>query len=113
MNVVSFLIKKNIVTIDDVIKPDFKFGKGIVFARQVIAMTGEKNILELPDNIITINTALDAHYWSERLSISPFTLFHVVRTVGNRLSVIVEFLHRTESTTLTPRTQTPKEVTIL
>ena len=76
-------------------------------------MTGEKNILELPDNIITINTALDAHYWSERLSISPFTLFHLLRTVGNRLSDIVEFLHKPESIPLTQRTKSPKEFTIL
>ena len=76
-------------------------------------MTGEKNILELPDNIISINTALDAYYWSERLSVSPFTLFHVLRTVGNRLSSVVEFLHKSESTSLMQRTKPPKEVTIL
>jgi hypothetical protein len=76
-------------------------------------MTGEKNILKLPDNIISINTALDAHYWSERLSVSPFTLFHVLRTVGNRLSSVVEFLHKSESTSLIQRAKSSKEVTIL
>ena len=59
-------------------------------------MTGEKNIRELPDTIITINTPGDAHYWSKRLSISPFTLFHLLRTVGNSLRDIVEFLHKSE-----------------
>jgi hypothetical protein len=76
-------------------------------------MTGERNILEIPDNTITINTGSDAQYWSKRLLISPFTLFHLVRTVGNRLSDIVEFLHKTEYITSTQQTKSPKEFTIL
>jgi len=76
-------------------------------------MACEKNILEIHDDAITINTPADAHYWSRRLSISSFTLFHLVTTVGNRLTDIVEFLHKTDPIILARPTNGPKEFTIL
>jgi hypothetical protein len=33
------------------------------------------------------------NYWCEKLAISPFALFHVIKTVGNNVTKIEEFLH--------------------
>ena len=76
-------------------------------------MACDKNILEIDDRMIAINTPADVRYWSERLSISSFTLFHLLRTVGNRLTDVVEFLHKTEPLTLTRPMNGAKTSTIL
>jgi hypothetical protein len=76
-------------------------------------MAGQKHILEIPENIITVNTPADARYWSERLSISSFTLFHLLKTVGNHLTEVVEFLHKTDATPLARPGKSVKEFTIL
>jgi hypothetical protein len=76
-------------------------------------MACEQNILEIHDDTITINTPADAHYWAQRLSISSFTLFHLVRTVGNRLTDIVEFLHKADPLTLRRPKSGTKVFTIL
>ena len=75
-------------------------------------MTGEPNNLEIPEELITINTPAEAHFWAKRLSISPFTLFQLLKTVGNRLTDIVDFLHRGESMPLKKKNKL-KESTIL
>jgi hypothetical protein len=99
--------------VDDVTMLRFDVQQRNSFCVTSYLMTGEKNIFELPGTIITINTPIDAHYWSKRLSISPFTLFHLLRTVGNHLTEIVEFLHKTDPTALTRPTKPVKEFTIL
>ena len=48
-----------------------------------------------PDNndCITSQDRSAINYWCEKLSVSPFTLFHVMKTVGNNITLIEEFLH--------------------
>jgi Protein of unknown function (DUF3606) len=76
-------------------------------------MTSQKDTLALTDDIITINTPSDTHYWCERLAVSPFTLFYLLKTVGNNATEIVEFLHKTDSIRLKQTIKPLKEFTIL
>lgn len=54
--------------------------------------TGKKYI---PENIDCIESKDRSviNYWCEKLSVSPFTLFHVIKTVGNNINMVEEFLH--------------------
>jgi hypothetical protein len=49
---------------------------------------------------IVIAGRSDVDFWCQRLSISPFTLFHLLRSVGNNVSQIGEFLHSDHRTVL-------------
>jgi hypothetical protein len=76
-------------------------------------MPSQKNILLPLDDLIIINTPSDTQYWCRRFSISPFTLFHLLKTVGNRVSEIGEFLHKPDIASLRPYRKPMKELTIL
>lgn len=39
----------------------------------------------------------DIMYWCDRLSVSPFSLFHLIKTVGNSVTKIEEFIHTSET----------------
>jgi hypothetical protein len=45
------------------------------------------------NDCIEINTSSDATYWCKRFSISPFTLFQLIKNVGNSASAIEDLLH--------------------
>jgi hypothetical protein len=47
----------------------------------------------LPDERIVITDRSDIDFWCQHFSISPFTLFHLLKTVGNDPKQIGEFLH--------------------
>jgi hypothetical protein len=44
-------------------------------------------------DVVTIHSTSDARYWSQYFSISPFTLFQLLKIVGNNVNEIGEFLH--------------------
>ena len=48
------------------------------------------------DEIIVISGRSDVGFWCRRFSISPFTLFQLLRTVGNDARQIGDFLHKNE-----------------
>jgi hypothetical protein len=48
------------------------------------------------DEIIVISGRSDIDFWCRRFSISPFTLFQLLKTVGNDARQIGEFLHKNE-----------------
>ena len=45
------------------------------------------------NDCIEINTSSDAAYWCKRFSISPFTLFQLIKNVGNSARAIEDLLH--------------------
>ena len=56
---------------------------------------------KLADNdCIDINTSSDATYWCKRFSISPFTLFQLIKNLGNSARTIEDFLHDHKRTSL-------------
>jgi hypothetical protein len=57
------------------------------------------------NNCITIRGRFDIEYWCERLAVSPFTLFHLVRTVGNNVTAVEDFIHTSEVARFNESTQ--------
>jgi hypothetical protein len=76
-------------------------------------MNSRKTLPLATEDIIAINGASDINYWSDRFSVSPFTLFHLLKTVGNSASKIGEFLHRQEQEQFEEVNQQKKDSTIL
>lgn len=78
-------------------------------------MSRQKSLPDFSEDVIVVHTAADTHYWCERFSISPFTLFHLLNTVGNRASQIEEFIHSHDAVRLgnEQKSINPKNFTIL
>jgi hypothetical protein len=57
-------------------------------------MSSQKILSTASQDIVLIKGPSDIKYWSQRFSVAPFTLFHVMRTVGNCITDIGEFLHK-------------------
>jgi hypothetical protein len=60
----------------------------------ISSMNSVKNLSVAGEGIISINGPSDVNYWCSRLQLSPFALFHILRTVGSCLTDVVDFLHR-------------------
>jgi hypothetical protein len=45
------------------------------------------------NDCIEINKSSDATYWCKRFSVSPFTLFQLIKNVGNSARAIEDLLH--------------------
>ena len=45
------------------------------------------------NDCIEINKSSDATYWCKRFSITPFTLFQLIKNVGNSARAIEDLLH--------------------
>ena len=65
------------------------------------------------DEVIVISGRSDIDFWCQRISISPFTLYHLLKTVGNDARQIGEFLHKNEGERLEKIGEPLKGVTIL
>jgi hypothetical protein len=65
------------------------------------------------DDVIVIKGRSDTDYWCQRFGISPFTLCHLLKTVGNRASQIVDFLHKHQGEALDNIREPVKNVSIL
>lgn len=65
------------------------------------------------DDIIVITGRSDVDFWCQRFSISPYTLFQLVRTVGNNVRQIVEFLHKNQEERLDKVGEPIKNISIL
>jgi hypothetical protein len=76
-------------------------------------MNSRKTLSLATDDRIAINGASSINYWSNRFLVSPFTLFHLLRIVGNSVSKIGEFLHRQEQEQFEAVNQQKKDLTIL
>ena len=76
-------------------------------------MNSQKTLSPVSDETIMINRPADIVYWAERLSVSPFTLFHLLKTVGNSAREIGEFLHKQELERANNIESPEKKVTIL
>ena len=50
----------------------------------------------LNDETIVITGRSDIDFWCQRFSISPYTLFQLLKTVGNSARQIGDFIHNTE-----------------
>ena len=61
-------------------------------------MSTSKKYIPGDNDCITSKDRSVINYWCERLSISPFTLFHVMKTVGNNITKIEEFLYNQSPT---------------
>jgi len=57
-------------------------------------MDKTENLLPSVDDTIVINGPSSVYIWCHRFSISPFTLFHLLKTVGNSAREIEELLHK-------------------
>jgi len=79
-------------------------------------MNRPKTLSNHIEDVIIISGRADAHYWCKQFSISPFTLFHLLKTVGNRVSQLEEFLHNHREVKLEnePKSiKSPKNFTVL
>lgn len=65
------------------------------------------------DEIIVISGRSDIDFWCRRFSISPFTLFQLLKTVGNDARQIGEFLHKNEEERLDTIGEPKKYISIL
>jgi hypothetical protein len=45
------------------------------------------------NDCIEVNKSSDVTYWCKRFSISPFTLFQLIKNVGNSARAIEDLLH--------------------
>jgi hypothetical protein len=72
-----------------------------------------EELRHLNDEIIVITGRSDIDFWCRRLSISPFTLFQLLRTVGNSARQIVDFLHKNEKERLDKVEEPIKNISIL
>jgi deferrochelatase/peroxidase EfeB len=68
---------------------------------------------QFDDDKIIINGRSDIDFWCLRFSISPFTLFHLLRTVGNSARQIGEFLHKDQGVRLDRAEEPLKNISIL
>jgi hypothetical protein len=57
-------------------------------------MSSQNNLRTVAEGIVTINGRSALEYWCDRFSVSPFTLFQLLKTVGNNATEIGEFLHK-------------------
>jgi hypothetical protein len=73
--------------------------------------------LEVPsrlvDDTITIAGRSDIDFWCRTFSISPFTLFYVMKTVGNSARHIGDFLHKDQGVKLDSVGNPIKSISIL
>lgn len=76
-------------------------------------MNSQKTLSPVSKDTIVLNRPADVVYWAERFSVSPFTLFHLIRNVGNNAREIGEFLHKPGLERETTTAITEKKVTIL
>jgi hypothetical protein len=65
------------------------------------------------DELILINGRADIDFWCRRFSISAFTLFQLLKTVGNDARQIGEFLHKSEEESLDTIGEPKKFISIL
>jgi hypothetical protein len=65
------------------------------------------------DDIIVITGRSDIDFWCQRFSISPYTLFQLLRTVGNSARQIGEFLHKNQEERLDEVGEPIKNISIL
>ena len=65
------------------------------------------------DEIIIISGRSDIDFWCRRFSVSPFTLFQLLKTVGNDARQIGEFLHKNEGEKLDKIGEPMKSISIL
>lgn len=72
-----------------------------------------EDLPRLEDDIIVIAGRSDIDFWCHRFSISPFTLFHLLRTVGNSARQIGEFLHKEKEERLDKVGEPVKNISIL
>jgi hypothetical protein len=86
--------RKNITLGDNFFKKECQLlQSGIIFVVTPRYMSTNKKYIPDDNDCITSKDRSVIDYWCERLSISPFTLFHVMRTVGNNITKIEEFLY--------------------
>jgi hypothetical protein len=57
-------------------------------------MSSQNNLWTAAGDVVIINGRSSLLYWCERFSVAPFTLFHLLKTVGNSATEIGEFLHK-------------------
>ena len=57
-------------------------------------MDSQNNLRTVAAGVVTINGRPALEYWCDRFSVSPFTLFQLLKTVGNSATEIGEFLHK-------------------
>jgi hypothetical protein len=65
------------------------------------------------DEIIVITGRSDIDFWCQRFSISPYTLFQLMRTVGNSARQIGDFIHKNEKERLDKVEESIKNISIL
>jgi len=65
------------------------------------------------DDIIVITGRSDIDFWCQRFAISPYTLFQLLRTVGNSARQIGEFLHKNQEERLDEVGEPIKNISIL
>jgi hypothetical protein len=65
------------------------------------------------DDIIVITGRSDIDFWCQRFSISPYTLFQMLRNVGNSARQIGEFLHKNQEERLDEVGEPIKNISIL
>ena len=76
-------------------------------------MENPENLPRLDDDIIVIRGRSDTDFWCQRFSVSPFTLFHLLKTVGNSASQIGEFLHSHQGDEAEKAREPAKNISIL
>jgi hypothetical protein len=57
-------------------------------------MNSQKTLSSVTKDLIIVNRPTDAAYWCQHFSVSPFALFHLIKTVGNSAMKIGDFLHK-------------------
>ena len=76
-------------------------------------MGNPENLPGPEDDIIVIKGRSDTDFWCQRFSISPYTLFHLLKTVGNSASQIGDFLHKHQGDELDRVREPAKNISIL
>lgn len=66
--------------------------------RYIIIMTIKKGLYSTDNDCISINARGDIHFWCQRFAVSPFTLYQLLKNVGNSVRKIEKFLHNQRTT---------------
>jgi hypothetical protein len=76
-------------------------------------MGSPENLQHFEDDNIIITGRSDIEFWCLRFSITPFVLFHLLKTVGNSARQIGEFLHMEQGVGLNRAEESYKNISIL
>ena len=76
-------------------------------------MDSPEHLQPFEDDNIIIAGRSDIDFWCLKFSITPFTLFHLLKTVGNSARQIGDFLHKEQGVGLNRAEESYKNISIL